>query len=137
MFIFKDKSIPPAKILSIESAYMNKFKDYLDSNNIVFMETIFNIQWKNVLKKIMEDPISFYECGGWTELVVQDEESEESEESSDITESSTESVDSESTGATTISSEYSTEEESSYEESSESDMSVSSDEDDYKKKRRR
>lgn len=72
VFIFKDKTLPPSKILSIETSYMGRLKDYLDSNNIVYMETVFNIQWKAVLNEILEDPISFYESGGWVELMVDD-----------------------------------------------------------------
>lgn len=135
VFIFKDKTI--AKILSIESSYMNKFKDYLDSNNIVFMETIFNIQWKNVLKKILEDPISFYATGGWTELLIDDNESEEEEEEEEE-ESSISSESEESTDMSTVSTDISDEEESSFEDSDDEDYSSEEDSsDDGRKKRRR
>lgn len=137
VFILKDYSI--SKILSIESSYMSKFKDYLDSNNIVYMETIFNIQWKNVLKKIQEDPIAFYASGGWTELLVEDNESEEavSEEEEEEPESSSDHESEEDYGFSTVSSSFTEEEDSSYsEEEEESDEDTESSNDRRKKRRR-
>ncbi|EOB14785.1 FACT complex subunit SPT16 [Nosema bombycis CQ1] len=93
VFVLKDKTLPPAKILSIETSYMSKLKDYLDSNNIVYMETVFNIQWKAVLNEILQDPISFYESGGWAELMTEDTaEDDKAEEESEIEESEEEEI---------------------------------------------
>ncbi|WUR04908.1 FACT complex subunit SPT16 [Vairimorpha necatrix] len=133
IFIFKDYTT--SKILSIESSYMSKFKDYLDYHNIVYMETIFNIQWKNVLKKIQDDPIGFYSTGGWTELLVEDNESEEEVEESEE-ESESESSEEES-DISTVSSSFSEDTESSEEEEEESSEEMSDSSDEGRKRRRR
>lgn len=78
VFVFRDKKRPVVTISSIETTRLGFLKELLDSHNIVFMETKVNINWAHLIPTIMEDPLSFYESGGWTELL-REEEEEESE----------------------------------------------------------
>ncbi|EJW03692.1 hypothetical protein EDEG_00180, partial [Edhazardia aedis USNM 41457] len=88
--IFKNKTFK--QIQCIDMAHLHKIKEYLDSVNKCYIETTVNIQWANLIKEIMKNPISFYENGAWLELQPDREESEEtedddeSEESEDISE---------------------------------------------------
>lgn len=79
--VMKNKSKLLVSILSVDVQSVKKLKEYLDSNNVLFMETSASIRWNNVIGSIMKDPISFYEDGAWSELMVGDsgESSEESE----------------------------------------------------------
>ncbi|KAL0265786.1 UNVERIFIED_CONTAM: hypothetical protein PYX00_011501 [Menopon gallinae] len=78
VIILKDKKRPPISILSIDSACISDLKDFFDSKNVVFLETKVNIQWANLLKTIMQDPIAFYESNAWYDLI-----SPEAEDNSD------------------------------------------------------
>jgi nucleosome binding factor SPN SPT16 subunit len=88
VFVMKNKAQPPVGILSIDAQRLPRFKEYLDSHNILFMETTVNINWNNLIKTIMRDPVSFYENGAWSELMMA-ESDEESEQESEVSEEST------------------------------------------------
>lgn len=122
VFIMKDKTHPPMSILSVDAQKINKFKEYLDSNNILFMETSVNIQWNNLIKTILKDPVSFYENGAWSELMIEDS-GEASEEDSEVSEESTisesESVATDDDVVSDVSSEEASSEDESYDESEE------------------
>lgn len=83
VFIFKDKKKAPVTIGSIETTKLSYLKEMLDSHNIIFMENKVNINWNNLMHTIMEDPLSFYENGAWSELLREEEESEDEEKSED------------------------------------------------------
>ncbi|KAI5150055.1 hypothetical protein ENBRE01_1272 [Enteropsectra breve] len=92
VFVFKNKMKPVAFINAIEMTKLMFVKELLDSQNILFMETKININWQNLMATIMENPLSFYENGGWTELLKEEKEAESEEiesESDSETEAST------------------------------------------------
>ena len=65
IFIMKDKSLPPQHIDSIPMNFLEPIKEWLDSCDVYYMTSNINFNWPNVLKTIREDPIGFYEMGGW------------------------------------------------------------------------
>jgi len=96
VFVFKNKARPPLMIGSVETTKLNYIKEIMDSHNIVFMETKVNINWNTLMPTIYNDPLSFYESGGWSELLLVEEEgdSESSSESSTTASATTDSEDS-------------------------------------------
>lgn len=145
VFIFKDKCKAPVTIGSIETTKLGYIKELLDEHNILFMQTKVNLNWGNLMSTILQDPLSFYENGGWADLIKEDESSEENESSS-VSSSSEESSD----GETSCDSSESVETESedgsdeSYDESyvsedpeEEEDVSEESSSEDQKKKKRK
>lgn len=83
IIVLKDKKRPPISILSIDSSCISDLKDFFDSKNVVFLETKVNIQWNNLLKTIMQDPLAFYESNAWYDLISPEAE-ENSESSTDV-----------------------------------------------------
>lgn len=68
------------------------------SHNIVYAESTVNFNWTNIMKMINEDPLSFYENGGWNSLQInRNHEDDDSEEESEfeLTTDSTESAEDE------------------------------------------
>ena len=65
VFIFKDHSLPPVHITSIPMSNLEAVKDWLDSVDVLFAESKVNFNWTNIMKTVIEDPIGFYEMGGW------------------------------------------------------------------------
>ncbi len=82
VFVFKNKTRGVVAINSIDNSRLLFIKELLDSRGIVFMETKVSINWNNLIASIMENPLSFYENGGWAELMRDDEDEEETEEES-------------------------------------------------------
>lgn len=78
VFVFRDKKRPVTALSSIEMTRLPFVKELLDSHNIIFMETKVNINWNNLMQTILKDPLSFYENGGWSELLRADDDDEES-----------------------------------------------------------
>ncbi|OAG29912.1 hypothetical protein NEDG_01459 [Nematocida displodere] len=68
VFILKDKTKAPVYLHSVASSDVAWLMDFFDSKNICFMETKVNIQWSNVLKSILANPVAFYEGGAWAIL---------------------------------------------------------------------
>ncbi|KCZ75874.1 hypothetical protein H311_03139, partial [Anncaliia algerae PRA109] len=136
VFVFKDKKKAPITIMSISADSIQDLKEFLDSKNVIFLETRVNIQWPNLIKTIMEDPLSFYENNAWYELL-NPEMSEESESSTDLDETSFEEdspeEDDEESDSGFAEEE---EEESTFEEESEEESSEESDEYEYKRRKR-
>lgn len=136
VFVFKDKKKAPITIMSISADSIQDLKEFLDSKNVIFLETRVNIQWTNLIKTIMEDPLSFYENNAWYELL-NPEMSEESESSTDLDETSFEEdspeEDDEESDSGFAEEE---EEESTFEEESEEESSEESDEYEYKRRKR-
>ncbi|TBU19138.1 Spt16/Cdc68-like protein [Ordospora colligata] len=84
--VMKNKLRLLVSIQSVDVQSVDKLKEYLDLNNVLFMETSVSIRWTNVIASIMKDPISFYEDGAWSGLMVGD--NEEPEEDSEVSEES-------------------------------------------------
>ena len=59
-------------------------QDWLSSVNLKFYESKINLNWKPILKNIIEDPDAFFENGGWSFLDQEggseDEDAEEEDE---------------------------------------------------------
>lgn len=86
VFIFKDHSIAPVNITAIPMSNLEAVKDWLDSVDVLFAESTVNYNWTNIMKTVVEDPIGFYEMGGWSYLqpdADNEDDSEEEEQSSE------------------------------------------------------
>ncbi|KAI5181625.1 hypothetical protein NEOKW01_1801 [Nematocida sp. AWRm80] len=81
-FVLKDKTQAVVHVYGVSSSYVTWLMDFFDSKNICFTETKVNIQWNNVLKSILEDPIAFYEGGAWA-ILQPSRETRDEEESND------------------------------------------------------
>ncbi|CAD26188.1 similarity to yeast CDC68 [Encephalitozoon cuniculi GB-M1] len=130
--VMKNKSRLLVSILSVDVQSINKLKEYLDSNNVLFMETSASIRWNNVIGSIMKDPISFYEDGAWSGLMVGDSEEsseEEPETSEDLSSSDTETLSTDDDDVSDISSEDLEEDESHNDSSDDEDSEDYEDED--------
>lgn len=80
VFIFKDHTIAPVHITAIPMANLEAVKDWLDSVDVLFAESTVNYNWTNIMKTVVEDPIGFYEMGGWSYLQPDAENGDDSEE---------------------------------------------------------
>jgi nucleosome binding factor SPN SPT16 subunit len=71
------------RIDAIDSRNLDTIKEWLNSVNIKYYESKMNLNWKPILKTILDDPQKFVEEGGWDflDLDKSDEEDEEEEES--------------------------------------------------------
>jgi nucleosome binding factor SPN SPT16 subunit len=85
VFIFKDYERPVSHINAVPMKSLAAIKDWLDSCDIKFTEKAGpNLEWKKIMKTILEDPEEFFETGGWNflepeEAGTDEEEEEESE----------------------------------------------------------
>ena len=66
VFIWKDHSRAPQHIDSIPVSYLEPIRAWLDASDIYTMTSTINFNWANVMKTIQDDPIGFYEMGGWS-----------------------------------------------------------------------
>lgn len=84
VLVLKDHARPPVAINSVPTGSLEAVKDWLDSVDVPYAESKINFNWTNVLKTIKEDPVDFYENGGWASLQPDsaDEESDEEEDQS-------------------------------------------------------
>lgn len=115
VFIWKDINKEVARIDTVPSQSLETIKDWLTSIEMKFYESKVNLNWKNILKSIKEDPEGFVETGGWNFLDGdQTDSEEEAEEESEFEPSAAEE-----------------DEESDDYESSEDESVVESDEDDF------
>ncbi|KAK8637954.1 hypothetical protein V6N13_136403 [Hibiscus sabdariffa] len=123
--VFKDFKRDVLRIDSIPSTSLDGIKEWLDTTDLKYYESRLNLNWRQILKTITDDPQSFIENGGWEflNLEASDSDSEDEEESdqgyepSDI-EPESESEDDDSDSASLVESEDE-EEEDSEEESEE------------------
>ena len=81
VLIFKDYSIPPMRLCTIPAEYLESIKDWLNSIDIVYSESLNPLNWANVMKEITRDLQVFIDEGGWNFL--QESESEGEEGSAD------------------------------------------------------
>jgi len=75
--IFKDFSRDVLRIDAIPSASLDTLKEWLTSVNIKYYESRLNLNWKPILKNIIQDPEAFIEEGGWEFLNMEGGDSEE------------------------------------------------------------
>lgn len=81
--VFKDFKREVLRIDAIPSTSLDGIKEWLNSMNIKYYESRMNLNWRPILKTILEDPDKFIEDGGWEFLNMEasDSESDKSEES--------------------------------------------------------
>ncbi|PPD81252.1 hypothetical protein GOBAR_DD21825 [Gossypium barbadense] len=81
--VFKDFKKDVLRIDSIPSTSLDGIKEWLDTTDIKYYESRLNLNWRQILKTITDDPQSFIENGGWEflNLEASDSDSEQSEES--------------------------------------------------------
>nr|KYP65561.1 FACT complex subunit SPT16 [Cajanus cajan] len=81
--VFKDFKQDVLRIDSVPSTSLDGIKEWLDTTDIKYYESRLNLNWRQILKTITDDPQSFIEGGGWEFLNLEatDSESENSEES--------------------------------------------------------
>ncbi|GKU91387.1 hypothetical protein SLEP1_g5269 [Rubroshorea leprosula] len=63
--IFKDFKQDVLRIDSIPSTSLDAIKEWLDTTDIKYYESRLNLNWRQILKTITNDPQSFIENGGW------------------------------------------------------------------------
>ncbi|GMH10409.1 hypothetical protein Nepgr_012250 [Nepenthes gracilis] len=81
--VFKDFKRDVFRIDSIPTTSLDSIKEWLDTTDIKYYESRLNLNWRPILKTIVEDPQKFIEDGGWEFLNMEasDSESDNSEES--------------------------------------------------------
>ncbi|MBA0859974.1 hypothetical protein Goshw_012680 [Gossypium schwendimanii] len=81
--VFKDFKKDVLRIDSIPSTSLDGIKEWLDTTDIKYYESRLNLNWRQILKTITDDPQSFIANGGWEflNLEASDSDSEQSEES--------------------------------------------------------
>lgn len=80
VFVFKDHARPPVSVNSVPVSNLDTVKQLIDSFDVPFAESKINFNWSNVLKTIKEDPVDFYENGGWASLQPDEENDSDEEE---------------------------------------------------------
>ncbi|CAM1310156.1 SUPT16H (predicted), partial [Pycnogonum litorale] len=68
VFVFKDYNSKVAMVNAIPMNMLDHVKAWLDSCDIRYTEGIQSLNWKNIMRTILEDPDGFFESGGWTFL---------------------------------------------------------------------
>lgn len=124
--VFKDFKKDVLRIDSIPSTSLDGIKEWLDTTDIKYYESRLNLNWRQILKTIMDDPEAFLAEGGWEflNLEASDSDSQNSEDSDqgyEPSDAEPESVseDDDSDSASLVESEDDEEEEVSDEESEE------------------
>ncbi|KAG6553865.1 hypothetical protein Mapa_004782 [Marchantia paleacea] len=81
--VFKDFKRDVMRIDAIPSQSLDGIKEWLNSMNIKYYESRMNLNWRPILKTILDDPEKFIVDGGWEFLNMEgsDSDSEKSEES--------------------------------------------------------
>ncbi|KAJ4832785.1 FACT complex subunit spt16 [Turnera subulata] len=81
--VFKDFKRDVLRIDSIPSTSLDGIKEWLDTTDIKYYESRLNLNWRQILKTITDDPQSFIDDGGWEflNLEASDSDSDNSEES--------------------------------------------------------
>ncbi|XVE89509.1 hypothetical protein DITRI_Ditri20bG0002500 [Diplodiscus trichospermus] len=63
--VFKDFKKDVLRIDSIPSTSLDGIKEWLDTTDIKYYESKLNLNWRQILKTIIDDPQSFIENEGW------------------------------------------------------------------------
>ncbi|KAJ1257964.1 hypothetical protein BS78_10G036900 [Paspalum vaginatum] len=81
--VFKDFKKDVLRIDSIPSSSLDAIKEWLDTTDLKYYESRLNLNWRPILKTIIDDPQKFIDDGGWEFLNMEasDSETEETEES--------------------------------------------------------
>jgi len=85
VIVFQDFTRPPMHINSIPMSELDPVKEWLNSMDVPISEGPVNLQWGPIMKHINEDPLEFFNEGGWT-FLRGDEEEEESDDSDEASE---------------------------------------------------
>ncbi|KAL9259809.1 FACT complex subunit SPT16-like protein [Drosera capensis] len=117
--IFKDFKRDVFRIDSIPTTSLESIKEWLNTTDIKYYESRLNLNWRPILKTIVDDPQKFIDDGGWEFLNMDatdtdtdgSEESDKGYEPSDV-EAESESEDEESESASLVESDDEGEEES-------------------------
>jgi len=83
--VFKDFKLEPKMISSIPVQQIDTVRNFLQENNILFIESKMNISWKQFLEEVKADILGFYQDGGWLSFLQEeeDEDDDEDDEGSD------------------------------------------------------
>ncbi|KAJ7963221.1 FACT complex subunit SPT16 [Quillaja saponaria] len=81
--VFKDFKRDVLRIDSIPTTSLDSIKEWLDTIDIKYYESRLNLNWRQILKTITDDPQAFIDDGGWEFLNLEatDSESDNAEES--------------------------------------------------------
>ena len=60
----------------------NQIKDWLNSSDIRYTEGVQSLNWAKVLKTVVDDPMGFFEQGGW-DFLKQDDASDDDDDDDD------------------------------------------------------
>ncbi|KAJ0964079.1 hypothetical protein J5N97_029201 [Dioscorea zingiberensis] len=63
--VFKDFKRDVLRIDSIPSSSLDSIKEWLDTTDLKYYESRLNLNWRPILKTIIDDPEKFIEDGGW------------------------------------------------------------------------
>ncbi len=96
VLVFKDYKRTPVHINSIPINMLENVKDWLDSCDIPYSEGPANLSWPQIMKTINEDPLHFFQEGGWSFLTGSGDSEDESESASEFAMSSDASAEEES-----------------------------------------
>ncbi|KAL5719018.1 DNA helicase [Ranunculus cassubicifolius] len=77
--VFKDFKKDVFRIDSIPYTALDGIKEWLNTTDIKYYESRMNLNWRPILKTIIDDPEAFIEEGGW-EFIFEGEESESDED---------------------------------------------------------
>lgn len=81
--VFKDFKRDVMRIDSIPTSSLDGIKEWLDTTDLKYYESRLNLNWRQILKTITDDPEQFIEDGGWEflNLEASDSDSGNSQES--------------------------------------------------------
>ena len=68
--IYKDYAKKVTTVTSIPMTSLDQIKDWLNSSDIRYTEGIQSLNWAKVLKTVTDDPVGFFEQGGWVSFMV-------------------------------------------------------------------
>ena len=67
--IYKDYAKKVTTVTSIPMTSLDQIKDWLNSSDIRYTEGIQSLNWAKVLKTVTDDPVGFFEQGGWVSFL--------------------------------------------------------------------
>ena len=76
----QDFSKDVLRIDAIPSTSLDSIREWLGSMDIKFYESKINLNWKPILKSIMDDPQDFIDQGGWNFLDMEGGEGSDDED---------------------------------------------------------
>ena len=84
--VFRDFTREVHRIDAIDTKHLETIKEWLNSLGVKYYESKMNLNWKPILKTILDDPAKFVEEGGWDflDLEKSDDEDEDEEQSDGV-----------------------------------------------------